>query len=114
MGDWQPDEHRVIDGRNIYLWIVPAVVGGAWTLTDGGATTTLTLDQRFQRVTGTLSGGGRTMALRDANLRGPQFAFTVDTPGGPRTYRGIVEGDTIIPDPAGSAGWRARRAAEQP
>lgn len=115
MGDWQPDAHRVIDGRNIYLWIVPAVVGGGWTLTDGGATMALTLDQRFQRVTGTLTGGGRTMALRDVVLDGARFAFTVDTPSGPRTWRGIVEGDTIAPDPAaGPAGWRIRRAAEQP
>jgi hypothetical protein len=82
MGDWQPDEHRVVDGRNIYLWIVPAVVGGAWTLTDGGATMQLTIDQRFQRATGTLVGGGRTLALRDASLRGNRFAFTVDTSRG--------------------------------
>lgn len=115
MGDWQPDEHRVVGGRNIYLWIVPAVVGGAWTLTDGGGPMTLTLDQRFQQVTGTLAAGGRTMALRDVSLRGPRFAFTVDTPSGPSSYRGLVEGDSILPDPAaGPASWRARRAAEQP
>jgi hypothetical protein len=112
MGDWQPDAHRVIDGRNVYLWIVPAVVGGDWALTDGAATMALTLDQRFQRVTGTLAGGDRTMALRDVTLRGAHFAFTVDTPPGPRTYRGLVEGDAIVPDPAGGpAGWRARRAS---
>ncbi len=113
MGDWQPDAQRVVDGRNIYLWIVPAIVGGAWTLTDGAATMTLTLDQRFQRVTGTLAAGGRTMALRDVALRGARFAFTVDTPAGARTYRGLVDGDAIAPDPAaGSAGWIARRAAD--
>jgi hypothetical protein len=115
MGDWQPDEQRVIDGRNIYLWIVPAVVGGAWTLTDGGAAMTLNIDQRFQRATGTLGDGGRTMALRDVSLRGNLFVFTVDTAQGPRTYRGLVDGDAITPDPAaGAATWRARRAAQQP
>ena len=115
MGDWQPDEHRVIDGRNVYLWIVPAVVGGAWTLNDGGAPMLLTIDQRFQRATGTLVGNGRTMALREVSLRGNRFAFTVDTPRGPQVYRGLVEGDAIVPDPAaGAASWRARRAAEQP
>ncbi|MGQ0660036.1 SAM-dependent methyltransferase [Sphingosinicella sp.] len=112
MGDWQPDAHRVIGGRNIYLWIVPAVVGGDWTLTDGGATMAMALDQRFQQVTGTLAGSGRTMVLRDATLRGANFSFTVDMPAGPRTYRGLVEGDSIVPDPAGGpAGWRARRAS---
>lgn len=112
MGDWQPDEHRVIDGRNIYLWIVPAVVEGVWTLTDGGATITLTLDQRFQQATGTLSAGGRTIALRDVSLRGSHFSVTIDMPSGPRTYRGVVEGDSILPDGPGT--WRIRRAAEQP
>lgn len=115
MGDWQPDEQRVIDGRNIYLWIVPAVVGGVWTLTDGGAPMTLTIDQRFQRATGTLAAAGRTLVLRDVSLRGTRFAFTVDGPSGSRTYRGLVEGDAITPDPAsGPSNWRARRAAEQP
>jgi hypothetical protein len=88
------------------------VVGGAWTLTDGGATMILTLDQRFQQVTGTLSGGGRTTALRDISLRGSHFSVTVDMPSGPRTYRGVVEGDSILPDGAGN--WRMRRAVEQP
>lgn len=23
MGDWEPDEHIIIDGKNVYLWIVP-------------------------------------------------------------------------------------------
>ena len=115
MGDWQPDAHRVIDGRNIYLWIVPAVVGGEWVFTDGGAPMALAIDQRFQNATGTLTGAGRTMPLRNATLRGTRFAFTVDMPGGARTYRGIVQDDAIVPDPtAGAAGWRARRAEERP
>jgi len=113
MGEWQPDAHRAIDGRNIYLWIVPAVVGGEWTFTEGATTMRLIIDQRFQVATGTMSGGGRIMQLRDVTLRGERFAFTVDTAGGPRTYRGLVQDDAIVPDPAaGPAGWRARRAIE--
>ncbi len=23
MGDWEPDEHMTIDGKNVYLWIIP-------------------------------------------------------------------------------------------
>lgn len=115
MGEWQPDAHRVIDGRNIYLWIVPAVVGGEWTFTDGGAPMALHIDQRFQNATGTLTGDGLTMPLRDVTLRGNRFAFTVDLPGGARIYRGLVQDDSIIPDPAaGAASWRARRAEERP
>ncbi|MGE0178763.1 MAG: cyclopropane-fatty-acyl-phospholipid synthase family protein [Sphingomonas sp.] len=115
MGEWRPDAHRVVDGRNIYLWIVPAVVGGAWTFTDGSTTMALTIDQRFQNATGTLTGGGRTLPLRDVALRGNRFTFTADMPGGTRVYRGLVEDNVIIPDPAaGTASWRIRRAEERP
>lgn len=111
LGDWRPDAQRAIDASNIYLWIVPAAVGGSWTLTDG-APMHLELEQRFQEVTGTLSGGGRSMALRDVALRGTHFRFTVDGADGSLTYSGRVEGAEIIPEAAsaGHVGWRARRA----
>ena len=36
MGDWRAEAEEVHDGRRIFLWIVPAVAGGSWALTDGG------------------------------------------------------------------------------
>ena len=66
----------------------------------------LTLDQRFQDVTGTLAGDGRTLPLRDVALRGARLSFTVDLPAGPRTFVGVADGVTI----AGEGGWSARRA----
>lgn len=104
MDDWRPDAHEVVTERNIYLWIVPAEVGGQWTLTHAdGTTAPLDLDQRFQDVTGTLG----TFALTDVSLRGPQLRFTA----GGRTYAALVDGGTMIPDPAGAAqpAWRAQR-----
>lgn len=96
LGDWQPDSQRSIDASIVYLWIVPAVVGGSWTVIDGsGAAMALELDQRFQQVIGTLAVAGRTLELRDVALSGTAFRFTVDAPGGPRTYRGIVDGAEI-------------------
>lgn len=106
LGDWRPDAERVVDAANIYLWIVPAPVEGQWTLADGGSAMVLTLDQRFQDVSGTLSAGGRTLPLRDATLRGARLSFTVDLPTGPRTFVGVADGVTI----AGEGGWSARRA----
>jgi hypothetical protein len=115
IGEWQPDAHRVVDGRNIYLWIVPAVVGGEWTFSDGGAPMALNIDQRFQNASGTLAGGGRTVPLRNVALRGNRFAFTVDILGEARTYRGLVQDNMIVPDPAaGAATWRIRRLEERP
>lgn len=106
MGDWRPEAEDSLDGRRIFLWIVPAVAGGAWTLTRAdGAMFTLEIDQIYQEVTGTLAGNGRVMGLHDAVLRGKSLAFTVDTDAGPLAYRGTIDGAEI----AGEAGWRARR-----
>lgn len=108
IGDWRPDAHEVVEGRNIYLWIVPATAGGQWTLTDEtGATMVLDLDQRFQDVTGTLSGSGRSLALENVSLRGAQLRFTA----GGRTYAAVIDGAAMIPDPAMAAqpAWRAQR-----
>lgn len=108
IGDWQPDQRRVIGERNIFLWIVPAAVEGRWELAEGnGPPATLDLQQRFQVVGGTLTGGGRVSALRDVSLRGVRLSFTVDTAAGARTYRGIVSDNAIAPE-SGTA-WRARR-----
>lgn len=109
LGGWRPDAHRVEDAANIYLWIVPAVVGGRWSLADGTETMALTLDQQFQEVSGTLSFGGRNLALRDVTLRGSRLSFTADLPGGPRRFVGRVEDDSIVAE-TGSGAWRARRA----
>ncbi len=108
IGDWPPDGHRVIDGRNVFLWIVPATVEGRWELVDGDSRrATLVLEQRFQTVTGTLTAPGRVAALRGATLRGVHFSFTVDTAEGPRTYRGRVADNAITPEDGGN--WLARR-----
>ena len=108
IGDWQPDAHRVVNAANIYLWIVPATVAGQWTLTGAGnEPMLLELEQRFQQVTGTLSGGGRTLTLRDINLSGERLRFTADLAAGPRTFTGTVRDNLIEAEAAG--GWRALR-----
>ena len=108
IGDWRPDVHRVVDGANIYLWIVPAVVAGQWTLTGAGARPMLfALDQRVQEVSGSRSADGRTQALRDVTLAGDRLRFTVNLPEGPRTFSGSVRDDVIEAEPGGN--WRAQR-----
>lgn len=108
MGDWRPDEHRDVDGRNAYLWIVPAVAGGQWALTGAdGTRMLLDLEQRFQEVRGTLTAEGRTLALSDAALRGDRLRFTA----GGRGYAAIIDGAAMRPDPdaPGERGWQGRR-----
>lgn len=97
MGDWAHDGFVRVDERRVYLWIVPAVVGGRWnvTMADGGKAA-LELEQRYQRVTGTL--GGRVLA--DATLRGDRLTFS----DGARRYEGRVGYASIDGE-----GWRAVR-----
>ena len=64
MGDWSADETSTVgEGCSswctAYLWIVPAKVDGAWKLPQGD----LTLKQEFQKVSGTLNSGGKTVPL---------------------------------------------------
>jgi SAM-dependent methyltransferase len=112
MGDWRADREDMLDGRRIFLWIVPAVADGEWILSDGrGETYQLTLEQRFQDVTGAMTGGGRVRDIRDAVLSGTRFAFTIDGDSGPLVYRGIIGDAAIEADPASAnSGWRAIRS----
>ena len=97
LGDWAPDAHREVNAANVYLWIVPAVAGGRWLLSDGsGAERVLQLDQRFQVVTGTLGGA----ALGEVTLRGTRLRFTA----GGRSYEGEIDGAAMRGE-----GWTARR-----
>ena len=53
-------------------------------------------------MSGTLTGDGRVLELRDAILRGAELRFTAAD----RAYRGTIDGAEIVGD-----GWRARRLA---
>ncbi|MGZ8337801.1 MAG: hypothetical protein ACXWU1_14175, partial [Allosphingosinicella sp.] len=88
---------------------VPAPAEGRWAIeTQDGEAGLLLLEQRFQDISGSLDG----RELRNVSLRGRRLSFTVDAPGGTRTFHGIVGDAEILPDPEApdaAAGWRARR-----
>jgi len=103
MGDWRPDGEGELDDRHIFLWIVPAVAGGDWAITEAdGRNWALSIEQRFQELTGTLAGTGGIAALAQARLRGPRLSFTA----GGRTWTGMI-GDATITGENGA--WSARR-----
>lgn len=103
LGDWRPDASEELDASRIHMWIVPAVVGGSWTmrLADGTALP-LVLEQRFQQVTGTLG----TMPLTEVRLRGTSFRFKA----GDRSFDGIVRDAAIEAAPGTGPGWSATRS----
>lgn len=84
--EWVPDETRRVEENCVswctaHLWIVPAKVNGKWTL-NGQA---LTLNQKFQNVTGSLG----SAAITDGKLNGATITFTA----GGTTYTGTVSAD---------------------
>ena len=93
MGDWTPDDTISADNEacsnycKAYFWIVPAKVAGTWTIPQG----TLTLTQKYQEVSGTLTTAGKTVKISEGKLRGDEIAFVA----GDMRYTGTVNGKTI-------------------
>jgi hypothetical protein len=107
MGDWTPDQ-TIQAGPECtswcrgHLWIIPAKVAGTWKLPDGGE---LTLEQRYQTITGSLRMGNSNMNISVGKVIGDQITFTAGT----QHYTGRVSGNTIEGIAQTSSGWRATR-----
>jgi len=100
MEDWQPDQTVTVEGREAYLWIVPAKVAGSWKLTvpagSGEEAWQLALAQQFQRISGGAKGGGKSYNLVDAKLTGSAVRFTfTDGNGTKREFTGRVSGNRM-------------------
>ena len=113
MDDWKPEHHEQVDAKDkyggsggqsdIYLWIVPAKVVGAWQselLVRGKPVPyAITLEQTFQMVSGTAQVAGQSVKLENAKLYGDAltFEFTANVQGTPIKHRfsGVVSGATI-------------------
>jgi SAM-dependent methyltransferase len=106
---WDADETERTDGEcpswcTALLYIVPAKVAGKWRLGDGE----LALDQKFQRVSGTLTSSTTSAPIENGRLRGDQISFSVNG----AEYAGRVKGDTMQVNVKGSSSgqWTATRA----
>lgn len=95
MGDWEPDQVLTGPGNTGYFWVVPAQVEGKWALdgVDGNTAATLTLSQRFQRVGGTISLGGKAQPLLEPRLEGAELRFAfIDGSNNLRSVRATIDG----------------------
>jgi hypothetical protein len=109
MREWEADgkvnlESGCSSWCTAYLWIVPAKVDGTWKLPEGE----ITFSQKFQKVTGTLTSGGKSAELT-GKLNGNQIDFKI----GNTEYSGQVNGDTIsgtVKPATGSSNWKATRS----
>jgi SAM-dependent methyltransferase len=113
MGEWDSDESVSADEKEgcsyycrAYLWIVPAKVEGNWQLPQGE----LKLSQSFQKISGTLSSGGKNLTISNGRLRGDQISFSA----GGAEYSGRVNGNSIegTVKGGGTGNWSATRAAK--
>jgi hypothetical protein len=136
MDTWQPDQHVVLEtpdkfggagGKSdIYFWEVPAHAAGRWTwrsvVAGSEQAYEVSLEQRYQVLSGMARVGGRSAKLDRARLRGDgiDLEFTIDIKGAKvkHVLAGKVDGDNI----SGSAmltgdrlrsqhDWTARRIA---
>jgi SAM-dependent methyltransferase len=100
MGEWKPDRMEAMGRREIMLWVIPANAGGTWTWkTASEGAHVLELEQRYQRIRGTLSRGQHKAPIAEAVLTGDRISFNVEGEVNgvwtTREYRGIVRGNTI-------------------
>ena len=102
MQDWNFDEMEEIDDKTTswttaYMWIVPATVEGVWKFKDGE----MTLNQRYQMLTGRMRTDRGSYPILDGRLRGDTIVFTCNgikyecTINNNRNMKGTAERDGI-------------------
>ena len=96
MGDWESDESDHRDGTSLYLWLVPARVEGAWNIDIDEQSYRLNLQQRFQRLQGTLEREGKVLPIEAGSMRGRDVHFLVRDGDETTQFIGRVAGDSII------------------
>ncbi|MFZ9561418.1 MAG: SAM-dependent methyltransferase, partial [Burkholderiales bacterium] len=98
MGDWKADELVRMDAADkfsgaggdsdIYLWIVPARIAGAWRVqlpvSGKPQNYEVSFEQQFQQISGTARVNGRAVKIEGAKLRGDEltFSFAAEVNGG--------------------------------
>lgn len=99
----------------LYLWIVPAKIGGAWRMQiDGGDGYDLTLQQSYQRLMGSVEGRGGKAGLLEPKIHGAELSFLMLLGADHRQFTGRVDGDRIEGTANLGGGrivrWRATRS----
>jgi hypothetical protein len=112
-GDWKPDETKTLSVPEkivgtpgisyVYMWVVPAKVGGRWTseFKHGAGSTVCEFEftQSFQIIGGNARINAQAVKLPDSRVIGDQIAFTVFVKAGDAAsrheFRGTIKGDTI-------------------
>ncbi len=101
--DWRPDQKSTVR-KNVFLWIVPAQVGGRWRATialpAGERGYEIEIKQKFQEIDGLVRYDKKIAGLWNARLSGERISFVIvdDAAGAIETnlyFDGRVAGDVI-------------------
>ena len=99
LGEWREDAKEWVEGYEVYVYVVPANVTGEWRWVWEGRRVALNLNQKFQKVEGSLLIGKESFPIRNASLRADALAFSVEriVRGTKETisFAGRVSGNTI-------------------
>jgi hypothetical protein len=132
VGDWPPDYKETAAGneewtgwrreRGVYLWIVPARIGGEWRVErDGGdgraerasGEFTLGIAQHYQSAEGRARHDATEIDVAFAPIRGREVRFALPPSPIAGDYVGSLDGDVLQgtwSGPGGTGGtWRAMR-----
>jgi SAM-dependent methyltransferase len=123
MGTWEPDQTKTVpNGHRVHFWTIPANVTGTWEWDMPGEWEryVLRLNQRFQKISGTLQIGSYEIPVKDPELKGARVQFTIERvlQGQVQAWvfsghlqghylEGTVQG--IIADAQGRQIWKATR-----
>jgi SAM-dependent methyltransferase len=85
MKEWKSDKSTEVQlerrTHSVYFWIVPANVSGSWKWTSPTDSAkdqyVLELNQRFQKIYGTLFVNGSGLSIERGELKGNELQFTV-------------------------------------
>lgn len=110
MGDWEPDEvgetsKNCASYCKAYKWVIPANVQGTWTLNNG----TLTLNQTYQKLDGTLNDGKTEHEVQEGRVLGTQVTFRANN----QNYSATLNGSTLQGFLNGTTPFIATRAGTQ-
>ncbi len=101
MGEWEPDNSAVIEGpsntrHEVFLWHMPARVGGQWGWTLDDKQYHLEIRQQYQEIDLRLWSGQDTLSTGRAVLHGKRMRFTASNSDTDRLlFNGSVTSDRI-------------------
>lgn len=110
MDEWTPERHEVVEGRDVFLWTVPARVEGLWRVAaPGHRDFVLRVWQQFDRVQGTaITADEHAIPVTDMSISGPDIRFTLNTVNGRYTFSGKVD-DKLMNGNGDAGAWSAQR-----